>query len=141
MKEFFQYENQLHLNAKRDILVCLNDSSKAQSEAPRVSSVVIDGAAIVQMLKPGGAETFKQYADQVFLPYILGQLQHASRLDLVWDSYKADSLKATARAECGKGVCWCVAGSVPITGNWQGFLRVYLNKMELFCFLSKALVE
>ena len=69
-----------------------------------VSSVVIDGAVIAQMLKLGGAESFKQYADQVFLPFILGQLQHASRLDLVWDSYKADSLKATARAKRGKGV-------------------------------------
>ena len=103
--------------------------------------MVIDGAVIVHMLKLGGAETFKQYADQVFLPYILGQLQHASWLDLVWDSYKAGSLKATARAKCGKGVCRCIAGSVPIPGNWQDFLRVDLNKKELLCFLSKALVE
>ena len=74
MVEFFWHENQacppslsvtgrLYLNAKSDILVCLNDSSEAQTEAPRISSVVIDGAAIVQMLKTGGAETFKQYAD------------------------------------------------------------------------------
>ena len=34
-----------------------------------------------------------------------------------------------------------VAGSAPIPGNWQDFLRVDLNKKELFCFLSKALVE
>ena len=152
MVEFFRHENQacppslsvagrLHLNAKSDILVCLNDSSEAQTEAPRVSSVVIDGAAIIQMLKPGGAETFKQYADQVFFPYILGQLQHASQLDLVWDCYKAHSLKATARAKYGKGVRWHVAGSAPIPGNWQDFLRVDLNKKELFCFLLKALVE
>ena len=93
------------------------------------------------MLKPGGAETFKQYADQVFLPYILGQLQHASQLDLVWDSYKADSLKATARAKHGKGVRWHVTGSAPIPGNWQDFLCVDLNKKELFCYHSKALVE
>ena len=50
------------------------------------------------MLKPCAAETFKQYAQDVILPYIFGQLQHASQLDLVWDSYKADSLKATAWA-------------------------------------------
>ena len=53
--EFFWYKNQacspslsvagrLHLNAKSDILVCLNDSSEAKSEAS--TSVVIDGAAI-----------------------------------------------------------------------------------------------
>ena len=89
------------------------------------------------MLKPGGAETFKQYADQVFLLYILGQFQHASWLDLVWDSYKADSLKAIARAKRGKGVHRRVAGSAPI----PEFLHVDLNKKKLFCFLSKALVE
>ena len=89
------------------------------------------------MLKPGGAETFKQYADQV----ILGQLQHASRLDLVWDSYKANFLKATTRAKRGKRGRWRVAGSAPIPGNWQDFLCVDLNKKELFCFLSKVLVK
>ena len=29
-------------------------SRKSQSEAPKVTSIIIDGAAIVQMLKPGG---------------------------------------------------------------------------------------
>ena len=123
------------------MLVCLDDLSEAQSEAPKVSTVVIDGAAIVQMLKPGAAETFEQYAHQVFLPYILGQLQHASRLDLVWDSYVADSLKATIRVKRGKGVRQRVAESAPIPVNWQVFLRVDLNKKELFSFLSKALVD
>ena len=51
------------------------------------------------MLKPSDAKTFKEYADKIFLPYILGQLGHVSRLDLVWDSYKADSLKATPRVK------------------------------------------
>ena len=108
LEEFFQHKNQacppalsvagrLHQGTKSDMLVCLDYFSEAQSEAPKVSTVVINGAAIVQMLKPGAAETFEQYAHQVFLPYILGQLQHASRLDLVWDSYVADSLKATTR--------------------------------------------
>ena len=73
LEEFFWYENQacppslsvagkLHLNTKSDILVCLSDSFEVPAEAPRVSSVVIDGAAIVQMLKPGDSKTFQQYA-------------------------------------------------------------------------------
>ena len=52
-----------------------------------------------------------------------------------------DTLKATARAKRGKGVRRRVVDSAPIPGNWQNFLRVDLNKKELFCFLSKALVE
>jgi len=152
LDEFFRHENQacppslsvsgrLHLGTKSDMLVCLNGLSEAQSEAPIVSSIVIDGAAIVQMLKPGTAETFKQYAHQVFLPYISGQLQHALQLDLVWDSYVLDSLKATARAKRGKGICQRVTDVAPMPRNWQDFMRVDLNKKELFSFLSKALVE
>ena len=52
-----------------------------------------------------------------------------------------DSLKATARAKRGKGVRQRVANSAPIPRNWQNFLRVDLNKKELFSFLSKALIE
>ena len=90
------------------------------------------------MLKSGAAETFRRFAQDIFLPYIFGLLQHASRLDLVLDSYKADSLKATARAKRGKGVRQLVADSAPIPGNWQDFLRVDL---KLFSFFSKALIE
>jgi len=31
--------------------------------------------------------------------------------------------------------------SAPIPGNWQDFLQVDLNKIELFSFLSKALIK
>ena len=155
LEEFFSHENQacppslsvagrLHLGTKSDMLVCLeslDDGSEARSEVPKVSNVVIDGAAIVQMLKPGAAETFEQYAHQVFLPYTLGQLQHASQLDLVWDSYVGDSLKATARAKHRKGVRQRVDDSAPTPGNWQDFLCVDLNKKELFSYPSKVLVE
>ena len=150
LDDFFRHENQacppslsatgkLHLGTKSDMLECLEGLSEAQSEAPKVTNVVIDGAVLVQMLKPGAAETFEEYAHQVFIPYISEQFQHVSRLDLVWTSYVVDSLKATARAKRGKGVRRRVVDSAPILANWQNFLRVDLNKKELFSFLSKAL--
>ncbi len=46
----------------------LNDLSEAQSEAPVASSLVLDGAAIGQMLKPESAKNFKEYASQIFIP-------------------------------------------------------------------------
>ena len=152
LDEFFRHENQacppslsdagrLHLGAKSDLLVCLEGLSEAQSVAPNVTNAIIDGAAVVQMLKPGATKTFQEYANQVFIPYICGQFQYVSRLDLVWDSYRGDSLKATARAKRGKGVRRRVIESAPIPGNWQNFLRVDLNKKELFTFLSKSLIQ
>ena len=112
LDEFFRHENQacppslsaagkLHLGTKSDMLECLGGLSEAQSEAPKVTNVVIDGAVLVQMLKPSAAETFEEYAHQVFIPYISEQFRHVSRLNLVWDSYVVDSLKATARAKRG----------------------------------------
>ena len=150
--EFFQHENQacppslstagkLHLGSKSDMIDCLENISEAQSISPTTTMVVIDRAALVQMLKPGASKNFKDYAHQVFIPYMLGQLHTASRLDLVWDSYIIDSLKSTARAKRGKGIRRRVVASAPIPGNWQSFLRTDLNKKELFSFLSKALVE
>ena len=64
-----------------------------------------------------------------------------SRLDVVWDSYKVDSLKATARAKRSKGVHWRVVALAPIPGNWQDFLHVDLNKTNFFSFLSKTLIQ
>ena len=152
LEEFLKHENQacppslssagkLHLGTKSDMLVCLENLCEAQTEAPEVTNVIIDGAAIVQMLKPGGAETFEEYAHQVFIPYISRQLQNVSRLDLVWDRYVANTLKATARAKRGKGIRQRVIASAHTPRNWQFFLRVDLNKQELFSFLSRTLAE
>jgi len=67
------------------------------------------------------------------------RLRSSSRLDLVWDIYTADSLKASARAKHGKGVCRCVAAEAATPRNWQNFLRVDINKTQLFKFLSAVL--
>ena len=92
LDEFFRLSDAgiLHLGAKSDLLVCLEGLSEAQSVAPNVTNAIIDGAAVVQMLKPGATKTFQEYANQVFIPYICGQLQYVSCLDLVWDSYRGD---------------------------------------------------
>ena len=70
--------------------MCLEDISAAVSVAPSVTSAVIDGASIVQILKRGGVKTFQEYADDVFIPYISGELQNVSHLDVAWDSYKVN---------------------------------------------------
>ena len=88
---------QLHLGSESQLLECLEGVAGAQSNAPAVTSVVLDGAVIVPMLKPGTVKTFEEYAHQVVIPYVKGQLRGASRIDLVWDSYKDGSLKTATR--------------------------------------------
>ena len=58
-------------------------------------------AAIVNMLRPGTAKTFQDYAADVFRPYINTQLQYVTRLDIVWDRYVEESLKTHARSKRG----------------------------------------
>ena len=58
-------------------------------------------------------------------------------MDLVWDRYFPNSLKGTTRAKRDKGIRRRVMGSVTLPGNWQNFLKVDANKVELFIFLSQ----
>ena len=59
--------------------------------------LVLDGAAVVQMLNPGIAKTFQEYANNVFSSYVSSQLATTQRVDLVWDVYIADCLKSSTR--------------------------------------------
>ena len=94
------------------------------------------------MLKPtAAAETIDVYAQHVFIPYISSQLRSVSRVDLVWDTYKDDPLKGTARAKRRKGVRRRVVGTAAVPGNWHYFLRADSYKTELFSFLSNVLLQ
>ena len=94
LEEFFRHENQacppalfdgesLRLGTKSDLLKCFEEFSSAQSEVPDTTCLVLDGAVIVQMLKPAVAKNFDDYAQDVFIPYLSSKLQTVSRLDLV----------------------------------------------------------
>ncbi|QQP38995.1 uncharacterized protein LOC103506659 [Caligus rogercresseyi] len=152
LEDFFRHENQacppalsdggnLFTGTKSDLITCLEEISDAKTETHVTTCVVLDGAAIVQMLKPAASKTFEEYAHQMFFPYISTKMQTVSRLDLIWDTYLADSLKGSTRAKRGQGVRRRLVAAAAIPGNWQNFLRVDSNKTELFKFLSTALLE
>ena len=109
---------------------------RENASSPAVEVVILDGAAIVNMLAPGTTKTFSEYATQVFLPYVTSQLQHASRVDVVFDEYLPDSLKAATRKKRGKGIRRRVEPSSSIPRNWQAFLWIDENNVELFSFLA-----
>ncbi|KAG7168436.1 putative winged helix-turn-helix domain containing protein 5 [Homarus americanus] len=112
------------------------------TDAPHVTSIMLDGPAVVEMLKPGGSRTFQEYSTVVFIPYIESQLEYRSRLDLVWDCYlKSGSLKATVRCNRGKGIRRSVTASGPLPSNLQNFLRNSDNKEKLFSFLSEQVMQ
>ncbi|KAJ8394425.1 hypothetical protein AAFF_G00046360 [Aldrovandia affinis] len=130
LEEFFRHENQacppalsdggsLCTGTKYDLLTCLEEVSDAKTETPVTTCIVLDGAAIVQMLKPSASKTFEEYAQQIFIPYMSTKLQTVSRLDLVWDTYLADSLKGSTRAKRDKacGDVWWLPQPYQETGR------------------------
>lgn len=125
---------------KSELLKCL--VQQEHSDPPmRYHSRVFDGAVIVHSLPTNIASTFDGYADLVFIPYVLSQLQHSIRVDIVWDAYTPESLKESTREKRGVGVRRKVAGKTKLPANWSQFLRDPANKTELFRFLSSRVAS
>lgn len=80
LDDFFSHENQacppsiayggrLRQTSKSDLLRCFENLHKTRTDESEVSVVILDGAAMVQILKPKTAKTFQEYSE-VFLPHI-----------------------------------------------------------------------
>lgn len=117
------------------VIVPLPDST------PNVDAKVLDGAAIVQMLLPKGAKTFEDYVDSIFLPYVVRNSEGTSRIDIVFDVYSSNSIKAATRERRGCGLRRRVLPKTSLPANWQSFLRVDDNKTELFQFIAQRLCD
>ena len=79
---------------------------------------------------------FDEYADKIFIPYLEKQLQESRRLDIVWDTFIANSLNESTRLKKGQGRRRKVSGQTKLPKNWRDFLRDSANKKELFAFLA-----
>lgn len=147
LDDFFQYENQpyppslsefgkLRFAKKSDLLSSLEVPIQP---TPPVSydAKVFDGAVIVHALPVSTATTFSEYADKVFLPFISTQLQTCKRIDVVWDTYRPDSVKEATREKRGKGARKKVSDQTKLPRNWNNFLLDAENKQELFALLSE----
>ena len=126
---------------KSDLTDCIQSLSQPRTSAPTpIDVAIIDGAAAINMLKlTNTVKTFQEYADLVFIPYVKGPLQHVQRLDIIWDEYVPNSLKATTREKRGRGIRRRVQSLTTFPKNWKEFLRVGENKKELFSFLAEQI--
>ena len=154
LHEFFCHENQgcppslshngelLLPSKKSDLLDCLAPFSA--SIPPSLNVIVLDGAAVVNMLKPTpDIKTFGDYITHIFIPYIKGQLRNVERIDvIVFEEYVDNSLKRLTRTKRGKGVRRRVETSTLIpTKGWQELLRVDGNKNELFGVIAECVSQ
>ena len=56
---------------------------------------------------------------EIFIQYVERQLADAKCIDIVWDTYSADSLKASTREKRGKGVKRKVADQTKVPKKWN----------------------
>ena len=153
MDEFFRHEHQpfppslstsgsLRQSKKSDLVNCLEELMQPVENRPPYDVNILDGAVIVNMLKPGMAKTFGQYSESIFCQYLKSELSRACRVDVVWDIYIPNSLKSQARLQrlgCPVKVVR-VQTSSPIPGKWHEFLKNDQNKTELFSFLTESAI-
>ena len=139
INHFFAHENQaappalssggkLWFGVKADLLRCLESNLLENKSVPETDAVILDGAAVVQMLNPKTSRTFQEYGETVFVPYISAQLEVSTRVDLVRDVYLSASLKASTRQKRGNGMRKRVAPLTVMPMNWKNFLDVMKKK-------------
>ena len=134
LEDFFKHENraspptlangdQLRTGQpKSDLLPCI-EVPETTVNCPAFEVIVVDAAAVVNMLPPGNSKTFLDYANSVFIPHITNQPVCVKRVDLVWDRYIDNSLKTNTRLVRGTGVSRRVSAGTSLPANWQSFLR------------------
>ena len=128
-------------NSKSELLKCFQSPS-IQPESPACYDCrIMDGAATVHFLPTTGVATLNDYAENLFIPYLQMQLQSATRIDIVWDTYLSDSLKESTQEKRGKGVRSKVSGQMKLPGRCIDFLGNSKNKTEFFTFLTDKIVK
>ena len=95
----------------------------------------------MHFLSIGTVNTFADYADQIFVPFLLHQLQDPYRVDFVLDRYLANSTKGLTREHRGSGSRTKVSLQTKIPKKWGDFLRDSRNKTELFSFLTEKVTS
>lgn len=79
LEEFFGHENQrfppsisqhglIRFGTKLDLLSCLEDISSTSRDIDQlhVDTIIVDGAVVVQMIRPGCCRNFQEYAQKLF---------------------------------------------------------------------------
>ena len=97
-------------------------------------------AAIIHMVRPTYATTFKDYFKHNLIPFLKSQISEiVERLDAIWDTYSEHSLKAHVQEMRGSGPRTKLSPNeiTPIPKrDWQKYLKNAENKSELFSFYN-----
>ncbi len=141
LEDFLAHENQpwppspsdhgkLRLPSNKSDLLSLLDTEVMLEPPSNFHAKIIDGPATFHVQ----CSTFDDYCN--FIPWMKKELTTCDRIDIIWDVYKACSLKESTREKRGKGIRRKVSSQAKFPSNFQDFLRDPKNKEELFSFLT-----
>ena len=130
---------EMYFGDKSELLNCLESDIPHGSDAPVTDGVVLDGFVVLRLITPTTGSTFQEYVDS-FISHINRYCDKVSRVDVVWDVRHELSVKLV-RASRGTGIRTKVRPVAKIPTNWQGFLRVSSNVMELVDFLADSIQQ
>ena len=107
------------------------------------TAFVIDAMALVQVMKSASSASFGQMAEQ-YCTHITRMLSQSScsRVDLVFDQYRNQSIKEGERHKRGETSSLEVkiySDSTPIQKQWEKYISNPRNKENLADFLCCAL--
>ena len=97
LEEFLEHEHQAYPPAlsQSDLVGCLEDlvTSQEKTNNPDVQVIILDGSATVNgVMQINSLITCMHHNCSCHTMY--PKKQHASRVDIIWDEYHLDSLKA-----------------------------------------------
>ena len=113
-----------------DLVNILEKLCPSANETPDVDCIILDGAAIVYILRPSDISTFLEYASQILISYVQLKLNQSLHVDPVCEEYMPNSLKASAQEKRDTNIRRRVLPDNKLPKKWHSFPRLDENKQE-----------
>jgi len=130
-------EGLLRKTNKASLATTLQRNVTAVEQLPENCASVVDGIGLVQRVK-GDQATFADIATTVF-SMVLDEGDKSNRIDVVFDTYRENSIKNSERLlrgeECGHQL-QAIVGT-QIVRQWRSFLTRVKNKNSLISFIVR----
>ena len=85
----------MRCGTKKDLILCIEDQIiQGSVNRPDVQMIMLDGAAIINMIMPGTSDSLNDYISAIMV-YIRSQFSgEVVQVDVVFETYRKASLKA-----------------------------------------------
>ena len=112
---FFAYGSDNYIHSVTLAIKHMEGSITGLAIRSAVDEVLLDWHRRSRLYSTGW---FGEYADKVFTPYLSKQLEHTTRIDIVWDTYLLDSLKECTWKKVYTETCQAMPNYMYLATGW-----------------------